>query len=100
SVTISATGMALRCSGTFCPGSNRKPTTRIDPQSAICSNPKARRDPSGLCVDTFAIIMPVRGLDAAPSDPVDIVHLTGAEGARDARGTVVGIDVLRSFSLR
>jgi 2-phosphosulfolactate phosphatase len=43
--------------------------------------------------------MPAHGLDAAPSDPVDIVHLTGPEGARDARGTVVVIDVLRSFTV-
>jgi 2-phosphosulfolactate phosphatase len=30
---------------------------------------------------------------------VEIIHLTGLEGARDARGTVVVIDVLRSFTV-
>jgi 2-phosphosulfolactate phosphatase len=44
-------------------------------------------------------IMPAHGLDAAPSEPVEIVHLTGGEGARQARGTVVVIDVLRSFTV-
>jgi 2-phosphosulfolactate phosphatase len=43
--------------------------------------------------------MPVRPLDAAPSGPVEIVHLTGVDGARQARGTIVVIDVLRSFTV-
>jgi 2-phosphosulfolactate phosphatase len=43
--------------------------------------------------------MPVRRRDAAPSGPVEIVHLTGVDGARQARGTVVVIDVLRSFTV-
>ena len=50
-------------------------------------------------------------MDGAPrSDPrltlspiscphVDIIHATGIEGARNARGTVVVIDVLRSFTV-
>src|SRR5437773_688992 len=33
--------MALRCSGTFWPASKRRPTTRLQPQSAICSKPSA-----------------------------------------------------------
>src|SRR5207245_11695840 len=40
---------------------------------------------------------------AAPAKPqhrrVEIVHATGLEGARDARGVVVVIDVLRSFTV-
>lgn len=44
-------------------------------------------------------IMPVRPLDAAPSEPVEIVHLTGVDRARQARGTIVVIDVLRSFTV-
>lgn len=43
--------------------------------------------------------MPVHRLYAAPSEPVEIVHLTGGEQARQARGTVVVIDVLRSFTV-
>jgi len=43
--------------------------------------------------------MPARGLDAAPSSSVDIVKLAGVEGGRRARGTVVIIDVLRSFTV-
>src|SRR5438105_6126578 len=39
---MTATGIAFRCSGTLWPADSRKPTTRIDPQSAICSQPKAR----------------------------------------------------------
>jgi 2-phosphosulfolactate phosphatase len=43
--------------------------------------------------------MPTRGLNAAPSRSVDIIHLTGVDGGRRARGTVVVIDVLRSFTV-
>src|SRR6266853_2893639 len=87
---MSATGIALRCSGTFCPGSSRKPTTRIDPQSAICSKPKGRcssrggPDTSQSCVTIFSM---------------EVVHATGIEGARSARGLAVVIDVLRSFTV-
>src|SRR5207248_11355297 len=51
---ISATGIAFRCSGTCWPGSSRKPTTRIDPQSAICSKPIARREELELSADTVS----------------------------------------------
>src|SRR6202162_1053303 len=87
---MSATGIALRCSGTFCPGSSRKPTTRIDPQSAICSKPKGRcssrgrSDTDQSCVTIF---------------PMEIIHSTGVEGAQQARGLAVVIDVLRSFTV-
>src|SRR5579859_2245326 len=80
-VTISATGMALRCSGTRWPASRRSPTTRMAPQSAIVSQPMARG--SNLC------IMP----------PVRIVHADGLAGAAAARGLVVVIDVLRAFTV-
>jgi 2-phosphosulfolactate phosphatase len=43
--------------------------------------------------------MPARGLDAAPSSSVEILKLTGVDGGRRARGTVVVIDVLRSFTV-
>src|ERR1700686_2594762 len=87
---MSATGIALRCSGTFCPGWSRKPTTRIDPQSAICSKPKGRcpsrggSDTDQSCVTIF---------------PMEIIRSTGVEGARQARGLAVVIDVLRSFTV-
>jgi 2-phosphosulfolactate phosphatase len=82
----------------FCPGSNRKPTTRIDPQSAICSKPNARRDPSGLSADTVAEYH-AHCTHPSVSTAVEIVHLTGIDGARHARGTVVVIDVIRSFTV-
>src|ERR1700686_2337965 len=87
---MSATGIALRCSGTFCPGSRRKPTTRIDPQSAICSKPKGRCSSRGgtdtrqSCVTIFSM---------------EVIHATGIEGARQAEGIAVVIDVLRSFTV-
>lgn len=43
--------------------------------------------------------MPARARQASPSRPVEVVHLTGIEDARHARGTVVVIDVLRSFTV-
>jgi 2-phosphosulfolactate phosphatase len=43
--------------------------------------------------------MPVPGRQASPSRAVEITHLTGIEGARQARGMVVVIDVLRSFTV-
>jgi 2-phosphosulfolactate phosphatase len=43
--------------------------------------------------------MPGRRRDASPSRPVEIIHVTGVGGARQARGTVVVIDVLRSFTV-
>src|SRR5256712_4013585 len=95
-VTISATGIALRCSGTLWPGSRRSPTTRIDPQSAICSKPNARWDPLGPVIDTVDIMRPPASLNIGG---VEIVHATGEHGARNARGVVVVIDVLRSFTV-
>src|SRR5258708_37931142 len=62
----------------------------MDPQSAICSKPKARRDSPELGDDNLMDIM---------RPDVEIVHVTGVEGARAARGVVVVIDVLRSFSV-
>jgi 2-phosphosulfolactate phosphatase len=94
---MSATGIALRCSGTFWPDSSRSPTTRIDPQSAICSKPKARCDPPELGDDTSMNIM--RSAARPQHRGVEIVHATGIEGARNARGVVVVIDVLRSFTV-
>src|SRR6266446_1530113 len=94
-VTISATGIALRCCGTFWPGSSRSPTTRIDPQSAICSNPNARWDPPGPTADTLDIMRRA----SLNIEHMEIVHATGEEGARNARGLVVVIDVLRSFTV-
>jgi 2-phosphosulfolactate phosphatase len=43
--------------------------------------------------------MPVRGAQASPSEAVEVIHLTGLDGARHARGMVVVIDVLRSFTV-
>src|SRR3989442_12142523 len=39
---MTATGRALRCSGTLWPAASRRPTARIAPQSAICSKPSGR----------------------------------------------------------
>ena len=43
--------------------------------------------------------MPAPQSEASPSVAVEIVHLTGIDGARRARGMVVVIDVLRSFTV-
>jgi 2-phosphosulfolactate phosphatase len=43
--------------------------------------------------------MPARSRKASPSGAVEIIHLTGMEGARQAHGLVVVIDVLRSFTV-
>jgi 2-phosphosulfolactate phosphatase len=43
--------------------------------------------------------MPARARQASPSRSVEVIHLTGIDGARHARGTVVVIDVLRSFTV-
>jgi 2-phosphosulfolactate phosphatase len=43
--------------------------------------------------------MPAAERHAAPSVTMEIIRLTGLEGARHARGTVVVIDVLRSFTV-
>ena len=43
--------------------------------------------------------MPVLVPKASPSEPVEINRLIGVDGARRARGTVVVIDVLRSFTV-
>src|SRR5260221_13545738 len=62
----------------------------MDPQSAICSKPNGRccsrgvSDTNPSCVTIFS---------------VEIVHATGIEGARQALGVAVVIDVLRSFTV-
>jgi 2-phosphosulfolactate phosphatase len=43
--------------------------------------------------------MPVQRRKASPSKSVEINHLTGMDGAREAHGMVVVIDVLRSFTV-
>ena len=43
--------------------------------------------------------MVVRGRQASTSGTVEIAHVTGIDGARHARGVVVVIDVLRSFTV-
>jgi 2-phosphosulfolactate phosphatase len=44
-------------------------------------------------------IMPVHGDKASTSDAVDIIQVTGIDGARRAQGLVVVIDVIRSFTV-
>src|SRR2546428_12293960 len=39
---MTATGSAFRCSGTRWPAARRRPTTRMAPESAICSQPSGR----------------------------------------------------------
>jgi 2-phosphosulfolactate phosphatase len=53
----------------------------------------------GLALSLSLNIMPVPGRQASPSEPVEINHLVGVDGARRARGTVVVIDVLRAFTV-
>lgn len=58
----------------------------------------ARRDPSGPSADTLAEYH-AHGRHASVSEAVEIIHLTGIDGAHHARGTVVVIDVIRSFTV-
>jgi 2-phosphosulfolactate phosphatase len=62
----------------------------MDPQSPICSKPIGRRCPAGLVDDTSA---------AYHARAVQVLKVTGIDGARRARGVVVVIDVLRSFTV-
>src|SRR5207253_1795872 len=47
SVTITATGIALRCSWTCWPAASFRPTTRSEPASPIASQPSGRRPGTG-----------------------------------------------------
>ena len=55
--------------------------------------------PPGSVLTLSPNIMPAREREASPSVAVEIVHLTGIDGARRAQGMVVVIDVLRSFTV-
>src|ERR1700716_3121523 len=74
----------------------------MDPQSAICSKPKARC--SSPAPDPAPEPAPDPESEPATVDryharPVEVIHATGIEGARHARGIAVVIDVIRSFTV-
>jgi 2-phosphosulfolactate phosphatase len=71
----------------------------MDPQSAICSKPRARCDPSEPCAVTVADYHARPASQSLTIESMVIDRLTGLDGAGKARGFVVVIDVLRSFTV-